>query len=200
MPDAALPDTTILTQAFWDPSVREQLTTICTSITRPARPEGSLIYETDTDTILVYDGSGWLPVWARAASGRGTIGYVARTTDQAGITAVVDVGGLSITFTAAASRRYRITAEALMFGSVANDAMQLQITDAANTILQYAQLPTGVNVGHAYKLHCERVHIPSAGSVTYKVRALRAAGTGTLQISATANWPAFILVEDIGPN
>lgn len=32
---------------------------VCTSTTRPTPIEGSLIYETDTDTMRIWDGSGW---------------------------------------------------------------------------------------------------------------------------------------------
>ena len=34
---------------------------VCTSSTRPASPfEGQMVYETDTDTLLVYNGSAWV--------------------------------------------------------------------------------------------------------------------------------------------
>ena len=37
---------------------------VCTSSNRPASPfEGQMIYETDTDKVLVYNGTAWYPNW-----------------------------------------------------------------------------------------------------------------------------------------
>lgn len=56
---------------------------ICTSTTRPSTPvNGQIIYETDTDRVLVYDGTGWIVVLAQ-----GTY------TPSAGGTMVVGTGG-----------------------------------------------------------------------------------------------------------
>jgi hypothetical protein len=46
--------------ASWGNAVRDQGVQVCTSSTRPTSPsEGMMIYETDTDKHLVYDGSAW---------------------------------------------------------------------------------------------------------------------------------------------
>lgn len=83
MPDAALPDTTMLTESFWDPNVREQLVTTCTSGTRPSGVEGRIIYETDTDRLLVYNGSAWRQ-FAIASGGVTVTGSTTGTTDGSG--------------------------------------------------------------------------------------------------------------------
>lgn len=45
------------------PSSRIAQPGVCTSTTRPASPfEGQVIYETDTDKVLVYNGSIWRPI------------------------------------------------------------------------------------------------------------------------------------------
>ena len=37
---------------------------VCTSTTRPASPyEGQVVYETDTDKVLVWNGAAWYPNW-----------------------------------------------------------------------------------------------------------------------------------------
>lgn len=44
------------------PSSRLTQSGVCTSSTRPASPfEGQMIYETDTDKVLIWDGSAWTP-------------------------------------------------------------------------------------------------------------------------------------------
>jgi hypothetical protein len=70
MPDTALPDTTVITESFWTPNVRQQVLTQCTSATRPTGVEARLIGETDTDRILAHDGSAWQRVAHFASAGR----------------------------------------------------------------------------------------------------------------------------------
>lgn len=45
-------------------------TIICTAATRPSNPnEGMLIYQTDTDSVLAYDGTTWNLIWAKTDIG-----------------------------------------------------------------------------------------------------------------------------------
>lgn len=60
MPDSGIADGSSFTSAFWDDYVREQVVTTCTSGTRPSSVEGRHIYETDTDRVLFYNGTGWV--------------------------------------------------------------------------------------------------------------------------------------------
>lgn len=47
---------------------------VCTSLTRPASPyEGMVIYETDTDKVLVWNSSTWLQIQTLDASGRSLV-------------------------------------------------------------------------------------------------------------------------------
>lgn len=42
---------------------------VCTSTTRPTTPyEGQMIYETDTDLVLVYNGSAWVTITPKSAT------------------------------------------------------------------------------------------------------------------------------------
>ena len=128
---------------------------------------------------------------------RGTLGYAQITASQVGITAVTDVTGLSVTFTAVAGRRYKITAEGYLASSVIDDVCAMQITDGSNNQVQSAQTQGSANA--TIKAVAHAIVVPGAGSRTYKVRALRAGGTGNVTFFAATNAPAFILVEDIGP-
>lgn len=59
MPDSNLADTDVLTSTFYNTYIREQVVVTCTSATRPTGVEGRLIFETDTERLLIYDGSSW---------------------------------------------------------------------------------------------------------------------------------------------
>jgi hypothetical protein len=63
------------------PSSRVSQAGVCTSSTRPASPyEGQVIYETDTDKTLVYNGSTWVGVYAEI-NGNTEIGAALADTD-----------------------------------------------------------------------------------------------------------------------
>ena len=59
MPDRTMTDGELLTSAFWDTMVREQVVATVTSSARPRGVEGRVIYETDTDLLLIHDGANW---------------------------------------------------------------------------------------------------------------------------------------------
>jgi hypothetical protein len=70
MPDTALPDTTVITESFWTPNVRQQVVTQCTSATRPTAVQGRVIVETDTKRVLLHDGTNWLRIGNYTSAGR----------------------------------------------------------------------------------------------------------------------------------
>jgi hypothetical protein len=136
-----------------------------------------------------------------AANTLGTIGYAEITADQAAITAVTDIVGLTVTVTVGTGRRIRITAFCGSFtGTVDTDNFSVQIAEGAlilsNSTMAVKAAAAG---GVARSWHQPtRVLTPTAGSHIYKVQALRNNGTGTGTFTASANQPGYILVEDIG--
>lgn len=147
--------------------------------------------------LWVYDGR-WNPPWNLPW---GVMAYAEVVADQAGISTLADLTGLSVTFTAAANRRLRISGEGLVTCS-AEELMVGYIRDGAGTQLGRwcQQWQRAGSAGTGQKAAGSVVESPSAGSVTYKLSLERntgAAGTVTLQAGATH--PAFILVEDLGP-
>ncbi len=175
--------------------------TVCTSSTRPGSPAiGDSIFETDTGNMLEWYGTtpAWQPPWTVAW---GTLGYVQVTANQTTITTEVDLTSLTLTTTFTANRRIKITGACHLQSTVGTDEGALHITDATPTVIQVANTGDPGNVvgnpGHAY---CSAKVTPAAGSKLYKLRALRANGTGTFTMVASATTPAFILIEDIGPN
>lgn len=77
---------------------------VCTSTSRPGSPfEGQLIYETDTDLVQAWNGSGWKSLGNLKASTNGSVLQVVSTTKTdtftTSSTTPTDVTGLSVTIT-----------------------------------------------------------------------------------------------------
>lgn len=60
MPVNTVADGDVLTASFVNTNYRDQVVSTVTSGTRPAGTEGQIIYETDTDKLYIYSGSGWV--------------------------------------------------------------------------------------------------------------------------------------------
>lgn len=128
----------------------------------------------------------------------GTKGYAQVTANQTGITTMTDLTGLSVTWTAVAGRRYKVTFKVLVFSTVANDDANVWLRDGSSTSLnaygvRAVSTTHGINVSGSHVLTGL-----SAGSQTVKLSLQRAAGSGSVAIAAASTHPSFILVEDIG--
>jgi hypothetical protein len=136
----------------------------------------------------------WLDTDEGAGVGLSSIlAYADVITQQGGLTAETDLAGLSVTVTVPAGRRIRVTAHDYLQNTAAGNLMYLTIyQDGAQ--VQSGQLVSG-GVNMAEKITTMWVGSPSAGSHIYKARAGTAAGTATS--IAGAQYPGFILVEDI---
>lgn len=122
-----------------------------------------------------------------------TLGYAQVTANQGTFTAETDLTGLSVTVTVPAGRRILISGHVLMSSSVADGTMRCSIFEGA-ALLNMDERTAATNT---QGINPSVVLSPSAGSHTYKLSGLRAAGTGNLTMSANAIFPAYILVEDI---
>lgn len=166
-----------------------------TSSTRPTTPHtGELIYETDTARYSSYDGSAW-----QRQDARGVLGYAEITASQAGVTAVADITGLALTITYPANRRIKISGGGGVGATVATDVVRIAIKEGAG-LLQVGDVVPGITsatTGNIWLLP-HRIIVPSAGVHTYKLTLERLAGAGTVQISANGQFPAYILIEDMG--
>jgi len=126
---------------------------------------------------------------------RGVVALATSTADQNTISTVVDLTGLSTTFTGVAGRRYKVS---LMLpqlnGTVSGDRARIVIADGANNSLfiSYAQVS-------AYGLPINLTYVTTAsGSTTIKARLQRDVGTGTIGVYADSVSIKTLLVEDIG--
>ena len=152
----------------------------------PVTPTNGLLW-TNPDEINVADPS-QLP--------KGVLGYAQKTTNQGSILGTeVDIAGLSVTVTMAASRRIKITAKAGAYSTVAGDIFTGAIYEGTTMLSRFFQNDwwSGVIVGQG-----SAIVTPSTGLHTYKMVFYRNTGTGTITVYADAANPAFILVEDIG--
>ena len=124
---------------------------------------------------------------------RGVLARAERTTGQGSITGVTDLTNLAVTVTLDGTRRIKITGYAAFESDQASDVTTLRIAEGATELNEF-----GTVTGTTYWRNCIATHefIPTSGAHTYKLQAVDAVGTATMQ-ATTAN-PAFILVEDLG--
>lgn len=169
---------------------------ICTSSTRPSSPlDGWEIYETDTKNTLVYDSTlGWIAPWNTAW---GRVAFASISSDQTPITTVTDATGYSITFTAVAGRRYKLSSYGLFSTTTADNVVRLDICNSSNTVLVRG---TGhiVIANNGIAVSAMTFVTPSAGSVTYKCRTQRQGGSGTVTLASSVD-NGFLSAEDVGP-
>jgi hypothetical protein len=170
---------------------------VCTSTTRPTAPfEGQMIYETDTDKVLVWNGSAWYAnwntAWGKVASVSLTSGIIV-----SGVTAVTDITGASITFTAIANRQYKLGFH-IYTNTTASSATTNVMIYEGTTLLQQSTQTAGTATIGCFSQGFVLLQ-PSAGSHTYKLRLQLQAGTGTCSAEGGSTYPAWFWAEDIGP-
>lgn len=128
----------------------------------------------------------------------GYASITATTTLNVASATPVDVTGLSASITVPANRRIQVTFGGQTRSSIANDRAQVGINEGTTNLLQING-PTLVVANSGYTVESSCILTPSAGTHTYKITLARLAGTGNINIGASAVQPAWILVEDIGP-
>jgi hypothetical protein len=129
---------------------------------------------------------------------RGAVTRSIVTASQTGLTNVlVDLTGLTVTWTATSNRLYRISFSFplnLVSGTPA--ASDTYITDASNSSF-YREGVLTTNATVTFAIKGSTIQTGLSGSVTRKLRfQMLAAANYTMSASATN--PAYILVEDIG--
>ena len=167
---------------------------VCTSSTRPAVPfEGQMIYETDTDKVLVYNGSAWYPNWNLPW------GLVALTKTSASNGSYNTTEAVSITsssFTAVANRYYKVTyVEGTVYSTTTTGTIgRVRLDTLTGTLLGMSYVTT--NASASNHMISEGVFTTTAGSHVVVGTMSIDGGTGTLY---RVNIGASIYVEDIGP-
>ena len=172
---------------------------VCTSTTRPTAPyEGQMIYETDTDLVYLWNGTAWVEtVSALTKAPRGVVALSTVTSNTA--VGTTEATRTSVTWTAVASRYYKITwyeGTAVNGVNASVNNMYLRTTTTAGTIIGNTTYYYGASSVQNEHI-CSVVTTFTAGSQTVFARVLSNAATNTTY-TASATQPAFMLVEDIG--
>jgi hypothetical protein len=168
----------------------------------PAR--GQFVYNVALDQLLQYTTvtTTWKPPWNLPWGYITSASITANSASTSGTT-VLAVTGLSVTWTAVANRRYLISANLAMAGTVGTtDLIDSYIADGALASKVRRNFVAPALVGGAWyqSVHLESYETGLSGSITRQVAIARNAGTGTAQIAAAATSPALILVTDLGPS
>lgn len=124
------------------------------------------------------------------------LGVATKTSDQTGITTQVDITGLTLTMTLLTGRRYRTSLKGEVYSTAADGAFVFVITDASNTQLTRI---TGPGTTASYSVYGYYEENGAGVSVTRKARGSKAGGTGSVAFGASASYPAYLSIEDIGP-
>jgi hypothetical protein len=124
------------------------------------------------------------------------------TTNYVITTSTVIATGMTVTFTAAASRNYKITyfepainTPAVSGGSVTST---IRLTNAAGTAYQTCLAQTNSITAYTVGVSTSYVTTLSAGSITLVGCLVASSTTGTPTASRNAAQMAYLIVEDIG--
>ena len=177
---------------------------VCTSSTRPASPyEGQMIYETDTDLVLVWSGSAWVEtasMLTKAPRGLMT-SIVKETANYVFVNTSIVTQLTAASFTAVAGRNYRIMYHEPRIRSNRDSAdvcLQTLYIYNGETLLQQAVSPA-VSTNNLYSsVSCTYVGTLTAGATVVTGRASTTSLANTAAIQRGATQFAFITIEDIG--
>lgn len=177
----------------------KQSVIVCTSTTRPSSPpEGMTIYETDTDKLLTYTTAttGWQPPWNMPW---GVMGQAVVSAEQTVASGGVDLTGASVTYTAVAGRRVRISAKALMSSGTSAAGWSLRVYKDGS-LYDTVGFSNDVVAAASYGCVGATIDTPAAGSRTYKLNAFFSVNTDNKVALSGQNFSTIIIVEDIGPS
>lgn len=160
---------------------------------RPASPyEGQVIYQKDTDAVLVWNGTAWYPNWNLPW---GKVGYVAKTDGNFGtFTSEVDITGMSITFTGVSGRLYRTSTGLIALKNTSAGYVFINCKDSANSLLNQCG---ATNVAGGYLNLSTNFVFTSNGSTTIRLTAQAENTSGS--VLANTSVKCTMIVEDIGP-
>jgi hypothetical protein len=125
----------------------------------------------------------------------GYIGRATRTSDT-GALGAADITDMTLTFTAVASRRYRISWAIYGGSQVGAGVVQLNCLRSGTTIKSHVVSRSAVETPYPITSWVE--DSPGAGSVTYKLTQTLPVGTPTFSYYGGATYPMEFMIEDIG--
>jgi len=177
---------------------------VCTSSTRPASPfEGQAIYETNTDKLLIYDGSAWYPPrnmpWGILGSHTLSSSY---STTSPHI--YFQDEGLSCSVTYGPNRMLRMTLLVRPYTNGGTNFVNYKLLRGSTTVSNFGFGLQDLSSGSApAKVLSYTFAGPStAGTETFKIQI--AANPNNTQVtsygqSTTNDGPRQLVIEDVGP-
>ena len=128
--------------------------------------------------------------------GFGIVGYASNASLSQNVSTLTDITSLSVTFTAVTGRIYKVEGSVYMATTEGTNVTNTMIRNGGTTLNLSSDNLQIANV--AYSTNVSYVGTFTAGSVTIKLSAQRAAGSGTITASAGAGNPAQIVITDLG--
>ena len=123
-----------------------------------------------------------------------------KVSTQTPFTVIVDVTGLTITWTPVPGRRYRATIHLRVQDSVLGDFVTITLADGANAVVQAGDFSYArVNTGMPYTLLYHNTASLPLTSITWKARVAQVGAAGVMGTAGTATAINYITIEDIGP-
>jgi len=177
---------------------------VCTSSTRPASPyEGQCIYETDTDKMLIYDGSAWYPPKNTAWGVLGRHELTTAFSTSSPHTTYQDEG-LSVSVTYGPNRLLRATLLIRPYTNGGTNFVLYKVLRGSTAVTSWGFGLPDISNGEAPNKTVSYVFAgPStAGTETFKVQIC---GTpNNTQVTSygqptTSDGPRQLVIEDIGP-
>lgn len=171
----------------------------------PSPSANVIIFDNSDNFVKRHNGASWDTLFKfDTTAPRGFIG-VSRATTNVNTIGVTETVTDTITFTAVAGRRYKLTADFAYDGSNAGDQFYLRMRYAAGASLtstgtqfgirEFAIPVTGIRV--PIMMH-ETVTGIAAGQTTIGISLVRASGTGTINREGATDNVAVITLEDVG--
>jgi hypothetical protein len=142
----------------------------------------------------LYPAKPWRTAWG--TSGSATITANSSTTSG---TTILDITGLSVSWTAVTGRRYKVSVSGLLSATLGDRGLGFIRDGASTTLTRWAQHEFTATGTTTIAQSGFVLLSGLSGAQTSKVSIQREAGTGSVLISGSTIFPASILVEDIGP-
>ena len=172
---------------------------VCTSTTRPASPyEGMVIYESDTDKLLFWNGASWYAPWDVAW---GVVGAQTLNTGQgtSGTHTTLQDTGATLTINEVNGRTYKVTYSTSAYPNAGVQGMVYEF-NRAGALLWKVEIPSGSlsTFNACSQTWCVYYTATSSASVTYKMQ-FRALTSNTQVTDYGASGQARMFwIEDMG--
>ncbi|MBM3660998.1 MAG: hypothetical protein FJW95_16055 [Actinobacteria bacterium] len=180
-------DGNVLTAADVNDYLMKQAVIVCTAGTRPGSPvEGMTIYQTDTDTVLVYNGSAWTQVTPATAT------VDAEETHTAGSYGDLSTSGPAVTLTTgtkaivlvSCQAKHSVLGTSLRMSWAVSGATTIAAQDTWGTVVNAPVAGYYTQLGRQYQISGL-----TAGSNTFTAKYMGGAATGSFLRRTITVWP-----------